>query len=76
LRRRLVRIAVWVLAGILRRSLIRTLVRILCRIFRCGDLSVLRIGWRACLTPVALLAGGRSLLGGRPTLLLRHQGRS
>jgi hypothetical protein len=65
------------LAGILAWSLVRTLVRILRRSVGRGDLSILRIGRRACLTPVALLARGRGLLGSRPTLLLlSHQGRS
>ncbi len=46
------------------------------RIIRRGDLSILRIGWRAGRTPVTLLARGRGLLGGRAALLLRDQGRS
>jgi hypothetical protein len=69
-------ICVGIGAGILGRALVPCLVRILCRAVRRGDLSILRIGWRARLTPITLLAWGRSLLGGRAALLLRHQSRS
>jgi hypothetical protein len=69
-------VLIWSLAGILARALVRTLVRILRRTVRRGDLSILRIGRRPCLTPVTLLTRGRSRLGRRPTLLLCHQGRS
>jgi hypothetical protein len=65
-----------ILAGALVRALIRSLVRILRRIIRRGDLSILGVGWRPCLTPITLLARGRSLLVGGPALLLRHQSRS
>jgi hypothetical protein len=65
-----------ILAGILAWALVPALVRILCRTIRRGDLSILRVGWRACLTPITLLPRGRSLLGSRPALLLRHQSRS
>ena len=56
----LVRVLIGILARILRRALIRILI-LRPGIGR-GDLTILRIGRRSCLTPVPLLTRGRCLL--------------
>ena len=62
------------LTGILGRTLVRILVLILRRTIGRGNLSILRIGRRSSLAPVALLAWRRCLLRG--LLCRRNQGRS
>jgi hypothetical protein len=59
-----------ILTRILARPLVSILILILRRIVRRGDLPILRIGRRTCLTPVTLLTRSRRLLRSRPALLL------